>query len=767
MKRMGINISPSLLLNEDTFDISTLCSVPVIESYYLPCLDMIHEVNTMIRNSHLELYKIIEMDEDVALDPVQEANIINTFVKKIGEIFDKIIQGIKKIKDFIVAQITKVINKVKMKIEKKVMDQIKKLPDLYNEDQYFTLDLYSNVLKDTLTNPNIPDRDLIFTNKNFDHFLDKINTPTQLTFNDDALKNYSARIKAETERDRRDLRSALAGVKSTTEDLNDIVAFKKQLSNFYIGEQTSRRVDRAFLSRAIENIGNYSDMLTKMTTVKNEIDKKYNDLMVRINKIRKQSNDNLSTMKGDTSYNADYFTQISNTVISLSNMVNGYLQDHMTAYMVKLDCIIAMQNQDIDIVNRVKNLVYKTNNESYVIERELEDGMEQAFTEYCEGCFLLKEHVERVHLTAFVNESVYLTEADKDPNFVSRIIEMITSMFKKFLTNLNQLIGVDKKWFEQNEQKIKGNDFVFPGKENIGEWVPYRREMLEKPFNIPVFNMDDHSILDNLKDDETFAKFLFNKIGANENMIQGDDANGSFANKCKAIYAGGEAKEISPADLTKDKDGMFDYCKNYNQGEGGGIYKSIVADTNKLDQSKKAVMRALNSYKPEAKPAETNTETNPNDANKPTNDANKPAENAPKDTSATPKEENTLDIVSLFGITESTNILQELTTPDIAKEDKDGMKENIKAGGGDSDEGMKTLKEKATRYFTMTGNALGAKMTASMQCYKQYKQIFKWALKATTDRPTTNADTTAKPDAGKEQPADTSGGESIAAAAKK
>ena len=29
----------------------------------------------------------------------------------------------------------------------------------------------------------------------------------------------------------------------------------------------------------------------------------------------------------------------------------------------------------------------------------------------------------------------------------------------------------------------------------------------------------------------------------------------------------------------------------------------------------------------------------------------------------------------------------------------------------------------------MMGNAVGARMSASIQCYKQYRSIFKWAVK--------------------------------------
>ncbi len=767
---MGVNINSSFLLS----NANSKFHIPVyesnfIESYYLPSLSIINEMNDSIRSAHLELYKLSDIEF------LDEGTLMQDFMSKINDIITTIIKTIKKIKDVMISNINKMLAKARsVNLNPENLKETEKyINSYYDKELFIKLNIFSNTLKDELINANIPSPDYIFSDKDYEGILNTVNDTMNNNYHmtDDQIKDYLETYKNRLTKERIDRRQQFIGVKSIdSDDLIDFVSYKEQLQNNYIGAKTETVVTRDIAIKSIENLLNYKNVIADLNNVKSTIEKRYSALSRRIEIFRK---DLLESIKNPTAkFSASdkdgatvdelrekqlHVVMIAKQAIVMSNTINAILQDHLTAYMVKLECLYKMNDQDVYIMNSVVNAVKKSlgvkmESADLFIERmQTEDEMNDALTRFCEGCFVLRELQSEQQLRSYVYGQILTEAEDGDKkNVVERIVNMIVEMFKKFMLSLNKLVGTDKKWLEQNATTIKSSDFKFPAQDqNMEKWIPFREDLLSKPFNVPAFDMNNSQLMDTLVSDEEFAKFIYSKIGASEADIKDEDAkNGSFAVKCKAIFSGGKEQDVKISSLQTDKDKFFEYCNNYLQGENGGIYKSIVSDTKALDQSKKNVERALKSYKPaQADNTSSNNSTSSTQAS--TNGTSETNDNNSEQNSTETKNESFgfgFDIAGAFGLMENANILIEAQAPNVAKTDAENLKGSIGAAGGNNDEGLTNLKEKSGRFFTMLGNALGAKMTVSMQCYNQYMYLFKWALKSQTDRAAENADTTKAPE---------------------
>ena len=89
---MGVNVNSSFLLHgaNSQFHIP-LYESNFIESYYIPSLNIINEMNDELRDLHLELYKTGDTEF------VNEANLLKALSDKINAILSGILKAIKKV----------------------------------------------------------------------------------------------------------------------------------------------------------------------------------------------------------------------------------------------------------------------------------------------------------------------------------------------------------------------------------------------------------------------------------------------------------------------------------------------------------------------------------------------------------------------------------------------------------------------------------------------------------------------------------------------
>lgn len=754
---MGVNMCSSLLVNRRTTNIDIPLRVPTMESYYIPSLSVINDLNEELRKTHIELYEMS------TIGILSEANVLRQVTVTINKIIDSVINALRTV----LKSITNAINAylVKAKAKQSVRDTkelYKLIDDYYSHNMYFNMDIYQNKLKSSLTSYNVPIIDTAVTNESITRTIDDMNyyLKNSVRLDQNTIKDGMEQYKEQLIKNRTELRKILTGERSITgAELDDQTKFRQQLINYYIGEKSNTLISHSVAINAVDNINNslgYTGLIQDLTKTKSNIEKYYNSLISRLTVFKKQANDIISNpekhIEGDNEELEikveKCITIVAQAAIMISNILNSTMQDHLTAFTVKLECINMMKNQDTEIINNVISTIKKTMgvNESQIRmndNRKIVDEMNESLTQYFEGCFMLKEETSRLEYEKMVYPHILQEAEGDDGNFIDSIIQKIVTMFKNWLGSLNIIMEKDKDWFNDNEQAIKDANFKFPSEDGeIPDWVNFKLDRIEKSFDIPTFDEGNPQLMSDLESDETFGKFLYSKIGGSESDITTDEAkNGNFAMKCRALFGDGKEEKIKVSDLISDKNEFFDYCKNYLDGENGGIYKSIQKDTKALDQSKKNVMRNIKKYNSSSKPEEGKSEeTKTTDTPKSTTTDGNKTEVKSSETKTAKNEsvvfDTNIDLAQILGLSESFNILNELSLP---KES-----ENVDKEGKEIKSEAKLLKEKASRFFTMTGNALGAKMTVSMKAYNQYKALFKWALKKTEPKEETTETTETK-----------------------
>ena len=750
---MGVNINSSLFMRgaNERFKFSLL-EAAYEESYYVPALNVISNIKEELSMANLEFFKLSEEEF------LTEGATIQMVARKISEILDAIVKNIKKVKDTIVSIVTKFLNNAKArKIDPSMLKQARSVIEKHYDQQcFFEMAIFDNNLKKSLLDPNIPSVESMMNNREFDNVLNFFNTIRNIELDSYDLEKAVKNSKDNVTKQRMDLRKELTGdIINMSVDLFDFVKFRQALVEYYVGTDENKIINRPMVLQAIDNLSKgYQNSISDISKSRDHVNKKYNELSKRIENLKAQTNDwLLNPMKnvGNGTYDnietyEAHVSTIAKSVIDVSTMMQGFLSDHLAAFSTKVECLNNMWNQDIRILNgaqaALKSKGLSEANITIYLNQD-EYSNQDFLREYAEDMFLLKEEMIDYKLSSYVSKVILEADGDKKENFIVRLINRIVEMFKKFRQNTDVIVQKDKKWLQSIEKTITSPNFQFPAQnETVGEWNKYYLDRISKPIEIPVFDTNNKQLMDALESDETYSAFLLSKLGSGGSITSGSNDD-NFAAKCKAVYVDGQPIDVKVSDAQKDKDKFFQYCKDFLEGENGGIYKSIIKDTNSLDNSKKAVMRSLQNQNT----TNTQSTTQNTQSNSTTTGTPGATQNASGDNSA--KTESSLfgfgaELAKTLGIQEGYSILNEIQTPDVDKTDKDAIKNNISDAVKGSEDNLNKMNEKATRFFTMTGNALGAKMTISIQAYKQYASLFKWALRATDGRGNENSDTLAQ-----------------------
>lgn len=325
----------------------------------------------------------------------------------------------------------------------------------------------------------------------------------------------------------------------------------------------------------------------------------------------------------------------------------------------------------------------------------------------------LEESFSRFYISSYNNDAVYsklsyyselailLEEENNSTNNmgskikerISKTIAAITEMVNKFLANLNQLMGVDKKWLADNKDRIMKNDF--PNAEgDFDDWYDYKIDELRNSTNIPKFDTNNQELMNALNSDKEFEEFIISKRIVPDIPNSANDK--SFKEKCKAAYMGDLIDKKSIKQVESIKSDMLEYCIDYAEGKNGKVYQSIQNQIKNIDDSKKIIDNAINSDAQSQIPSVTSS-SNDNNTNQSNN-------------SDSTNESLYPNIPDILGM--KSSIVYELKTPKIDKEDKPSSS---------------NMQEKGNRYISMCGVILGAKMTVSLKAYNDYKRVLRWA----------------------------------------
>lgn len=324
----------------------------------------------------------------------------------------------------------------------------------------------------------------------------------------------------------------------------------------------------------------------------------------------------------------------------------------------------------------------------------------------------LEESFSRFYISSYNNDAIYsklsyyselaiLLEEENNTNNmgskikerISKTIAAITEMVNKFLANLNQLMGVDKKWLADNKDRIMKNDF--PNAEgDFDDWYDYKIDELRNSTNIPKFDTNNQELMNALNSDKEFEEFIISKRIVPDIPNSANDK--SFKEKCKAAYMGDLIDKKSIKQVESIKSDMLEYCIDYAEGKNGKVYQSIQNQIKNIDDSKKIIDNAINSDA-QSQTSSVTSSSNDNNANQSNN-------------SDSTNESLYPNIPDILGM--KSSIIYELKTPKIDKEDKPSSS---------------NMQEKGNRYISMCGVILGAKMTVSLKAYNDYKRVLRWA----------------------------------------
>lgn len=416
------------------------------------------------------------------------------------------------------------------------------------------------------------------------------------------------------------------------------------------------------------------------------------------------------------------FIEIKERVLStIINYENNNIEEFIVDHKRKISEIVIIIVSILLVVDNIfDNFLNYFNNVSTTVDNILRKNTIGSNTEILaskedllEDDNKLEESFSRFYISSYNNDAVYsklsyyselailLEEENNSTNNmgskikerINKTIAAITEMVNKFLANLNQLMGADKKWLDDNKDKIMKNDF--PNAEgDFDDWYDYKIDELRNSTNIPKFDTNNQELMNALNSDKEFEEFIISKRIVPDIPNSANDK--SFKEKCKAAYMGDLIDKKSIKQVESIKSDMLEYCIDYAEGKNGKVYQSIQNQIKNIDDSKKIIDNAVNSDI-QSQTSSVASSSNDNNANQSNN-------------SDSTNESLYPNIPGILGM--KSSIIYELKTPKIDKEDKPSSS---------------NMQEKGNRYISMCGVILGAKMTVSLKAYNDYKRVLRWA----------------------------------------
>lgn len=491
---------------------------------------------------------------------------------------------------------------------------------------------------------------------------------------------------------------------TNTQQCSDFESFAENIVNRYFGFSKNIESPEEFL----EYIYQYPEICKLFKNICIEINTQFIEVRERI----------ISTIINCENINIEEFIiyhkkKISETIVVMvsliivvDNILDNFLKYFNTVSMVVDNILDNTTNSTGETLASKEDLLrgdeYSEELEesfsNFYISSYNNDGIYSKLSYYSELAILLEDGE---------NKSSSGSIGDKIKDRISKTIASITEMVNKFLSNLNQFMGVDKGWFDNNKDRIMKNNF--PNSEgDFDDWYDYKVSDLQNAVNLPKFDTNNQELMNALSSDKEFEEFIISKRIIPDIPNSANDK--SFKEKCKASYMGDIVAKKNIKQVESMKKDMLDYCLDYVEGKNSKVYQGIQNQIKNIDDSKKIIDKAVatdNAAQQQNTTQNNNTTDNSSQSQSSNNNSQSQNNNSSKNESLLYP-----DIPGILGLSESTNVLYELKTPKIDK---------------DSKPGSSNMKEKGNRYISMCGVILGAKMTVSLKVYNDYKRVLKWA----------------------------------------
>lgn len=409
--------------------------------------------------------------------------------------------------------------------------------------------------------------------------------------------------------------------------------------------------------------------------------------------------------------------------------------------MINMNPVLFLENKPVN------NVIISGSFDSFSMHDDIIQEMELAQYNYNNAVKQLEILISEQDTIMNNNRLYYrpLTEGlagdavDVVTSAIDAIIGFITNMFSKFFMSVNKIIGRDAKWYQKYKNTILSSNFKLPAADDkFSNWKDYKLDRIKKSLIDKSFSENDKQLLDMLSDDaKKFEDDIFRRIGGSRGEIDSNITD--FKAQCEYLYSGPD-KDVDVSIVQNNIKTYFEFCADFLTGKNSSVYNTIAKDSKKLDESKRNVMEAINKKVQGWKGIGKNTSNTPQEQSQPSSGstgADKAAggEESTQGTSSNDESAMIFDIASYYKLrsiyevdgTESKSEDKnndgggaKMQTPEVKKDDE--SKKDV------SDE-LTELKEKALKFFKLTGNAIGAQMSSAVQAYNQYNKLFRWAIK--------------------------------------
>lgn len=500
------------------------------------------------------------------------------------------------------------------------------------------------------------------------------------------------------------------------------------------------------LARTVQNFNEYEKYIASVKQTKSKIESQYKEIEKLFKKIigRNEMGDLEGLLIDGSGNYDDNRTNINKLSTEVINKVNLYIKVkieqikkmsdiHSLAFASKLEALKQSYKQDKSILYKALSEVEKESYKNPNVENESVSKLD--LTIFNNNLTLddydLQRFINEINLIGnsdnYIENIDVLNEALADgvKNAILKLVNVIATIWKKFIESANTLIKGDKAYLDKYKDIILKKELT----EATYKMYDYPTALKSVLNNATVPQFNYQAMKDYLTSDAAFIKQYFGNFA--QKYDENDEANKNFKAVLMAKFRGSEKEIDFTANDLKMVD-LFNFCYNFDD-----ILKNINKDTETIKAGAKAGLKLvqdtivaestiLETYVGEYKPLQRTKQYYSVVYNKFINEAEINPTNPVKDP-------NVGSVKSTF-VNKGSNINQTQAPEKKSGESDNAIKQNVNTAKAvpdkqQSEKQLTEIKDQINRYIALTGKFMEAKISIYNEIHKNYMQIIKYHVR--------------------------------------